>query len=271
MEIYCGDVIELAAKLEPNSIQAVICSPPYAMQRKTTYGGITEEDYPNWTVCWMNSLIEKMSSDASVFIVIREHITCGQISDYVLKTRLAVREAGWFEPETLIWWKPDAPPLGSILRPRRTWEYILWFSRSSNPYVDLRACGNTESTRTGGFAGSSRFGDGGDSPIHSGQKRQKLKKGVSRCTDLIHVNIGTIDRGISHPAMYPQGIPDFLIQTFTIKGDTVLDPFCGSGQTGLSAVKHGRQFVGFDLKVEYVELAKSRLSVCSNPEFFRKC
>ena len=44
------------------------------------------------------------------------------LSDYVLRTRLALREAGWHECEELIWLKPDAPPLGSKLRPRRAWE-----------------------------------------------------------------------------------------------------------------------------------------------------
>ena len=50
----------------------------------------------------------------SVFMVIRPHLRDGVLSDYVLRTRLAVREAGWHECEELIWLKPDAPPLGSL-------------------------------------------------------------------------------------------------------------------------------------------------------------
>jgi site-specific DNA-methyltransferase (adenine-specific)/site-specific DNA-methyltransferase (cytosine-N4-specific) len=259
--IYHGDCIQLAANLDDNSISAVVCSPPYAMQRKKAYGGISEKEYPRWTVRWMNSLRQKLKPDGSVFIVIRPHLTNGQVSDYVLRTQLAVRKSGWKESETLIWFKPDAPPLGSVLRPRRSWEYILWFSQAVQPYVNLYACGNQDSTRVGGFAGSDRFGEGKDGvgPLHSSQVRT-LKKGTSRCSDVIQANIGSIDRGVLHPAMYPQGLSDFMIKTFSREGDLILDPFCGSGQTCLSAKRLQRRYLGFDLKAEYVEIARERLS-----------
>lgn len=257
--ILQGDCIELANKLEDSSVGAVVCSPPYAMQRKKTYGGIDEKDYPEWTVSWMEALKPKIKENGSIFIVIRPHIKNGQISDYVLKTRLAIRDNGWKECEELIWLKSDAPPLGSTKRPRRSWESILWFSKSKNPYMDLKVCGNKKSNRVGGFVGSNRFGEGGDSPISNGQKRI-LKKGTSRCTDVVDVAIGSMDRGIDHPAMYPQGIPDFLIQTFSEKGDLILDPFAGSGQTGVAAIKLGRKFVGFEIKKEYCKISNFRIN-----------
>ena len=64
----------------------------------------------------------KMTPDGSVLSSIRPHVKDGVLSDYVLRTRLALRETGWHECEELIWLKPDAPPLGSKLRPRRAWE-----------------------------------------------------------------------------------------------------------------------------------------------------
>ena len=100
----------------------------------------------------MSALAPKMRPDGSVFVVIRPHLRGGVLSDYVLRTRLALREAGWHECEELIWLKPDAPPLGSLKRPRRTWEAISWFSRCAQPYCDLKACGK-ESDRLG-FEGS---------------------------------------------------------------------------------------------------------------------
>ena len=98
---------------------------------------MAEEDYPDFTVQWMTALSPKMTADGSVFVVIRPHVRDGVLSDYVLRTRLAIREAGWHECEELIWLKPNAPPLGSKLRPRRAWESVLWFSRSPQPYSDL--------------------------------------------------------------------------------------------------------------------------------------
>ena len=108
-----GDCLDLIPTLEDGSVSLVVTSPPYAEQRAGHYEGVSEEDYPDFTVEWMSALAPKMTPDGSVFIVIRPHVKDGVLSDYVLRTRLALREAGWHECEELIWLKPDAPPLGS--------------------------------------------------------------------------------------------------------------------------------------------------------------
>ena len=154
-----GDCLDLIPTLEDGSVSLVVTSPPYAQQRAGHYQGVSEEDYPDFTVQWMTALAPKMTPDGSVFLVIRPHVRDGVLSDYVLRTRLAVREAGWHECEELIWLKPDAPPLGSLKRPRRTWESDpLVQPKSRSPTADLKACGK-ESDRVG-FEGSLRFGVG---------------------------------------------------------------------------------------------------------------
>jgi site-specific DNA-methyltransferase (adenine-specific)/site-specific DNA-methyltransferase (cytosine-N4-specific) len=253
--VICGDCCNIIPQLENKSIRACITSPPYALQRKKLYEGIAPEDYPQWTVEWMKPLKDKLTDDGSILIVIRPSIKNGELSDYVLKTRLALRQDGWVECEELIWYKPDAPPLGSCSRPRRTWESILWFSKTGNPYINLKACGNKKSTRTGGFAGSTRFGEGGDSPIAKNQCRE-FKSGTSRCTDIFVAYVGEIQKGVQHPAMYPPTLTDQLVQTFTTEEDVVLDPFVGSGTTLISARKYNRHWIGIDNKPEYVEMAK---------------
>jgi hypothetical protein len=110
----------------------------------------------------MEALRPKMKDDGSVLIVIRPHLRDGVISDYVLRTRLALRDSGWMECEELIWIKPDAPPLGSKLRPRRSWESILWFAKVAQPFNDLKACGK-DSDRLG-FRGAPRFAGSARSP-----------------------------------------------------------------------------------------------------------
>lgn len=62
-----------------------------------------------------------------------------------------------------------------------------------------------------------------------------------------------------HPAVFPIGLPAKCIQTFTHKGELVLDPFCGIGTTLLAAKDQNRNAVGFDLKKEYVQFTKKRL------------
>jgi len=64
---------------------------------------------------------------------------------------------------------------------------------------------------------------------------------------------------IGHPAPFPVELPYRLIQLYTYQGELVLDPFMGSGQTAIAAIKTGRHYVGYDIEEEYVELAKRRI------------
>lgn len=137
-KIYYTDCLEGIKQLDDNSVSLVITSPPYAMQRKFQYGGINEKDYPEWTLKWMEELRPKLKDDASVCINIRPHIKNGEISDYVLRTRLALRENGWKECEELIWIKTTSPPMGSTERPRRAWNQFYGFLRQINQSVIQR-------------------------------------------------------------------------------------------------------------------------------------
>jgi DNA modification methylase len=66
-------------------------------------------------------------------------------------------------------------------------------------------------------------------------------------------------RQIGHPAPFPEELPHRLIQLYTFEGDVVLDPFAGSGTTCLAAFKDGRRYIGYEVKEEYLELARKRL------------
>jgi site-specific DNA-methyltransferase (adenine-specific) len=64
---------------------------------------------------------------------------------------------------------------------------------------------------------------------------------------------------IGHPAPFPVELPYRLIQLYTYEGEVVLDPFMGSGQTAIAAIKTGRHYVGYEINSEYVELAEKRI------------
>lgn len=73
-------------------------------------------------------------------------------------------------------------------------------------------------------------------------------------------NIGTVSaKKIGHPAPYPIELPYRLAQLYTFAGEIVLDPFIGSGQTALAALESGRQFIGYEVDPNYVQLANSRI------------
>lgn len=256
--IYNTDCVLLADIIPDKSINLIITSPPYAQQRQKQYGGIKEEDYPDWTVNWMEAFRQKMADNSSIAIVIRPHIKNGQISDYVLKTRLAIRAAGWYESEELIWIKPDSPPLGHIKRPRRAWESILWFSNSSRPFCNPQANGVISSRI--GFESKKGVGD-----YKNGTATAKI--GVARCKDYVEVGTGAVDktRENIHPAQYPEKLVKWVIKLLCPPEGLVCDPFMGSGTTAVACKSLNEEscnykYIGSEINEIYVNIARQRLT-----------
>lgn len=254
-ELLLGDVVDRAADLEPSSIDLVVSSPPYAEQRADQYGGIPETDFPAWLVEVFAAIAPALKPTASILLNIRPHLRDGELSDYMLKTRLAVRAAGWRELEELVWHKPDAPPLGSTKRPRRSWESIHWFARTTDPFVNVTANG-TKTDRLG-LQGGRGTRDG----YISGERRG-ARYGIARQTDVLLASAGPAVHKAEwndHPAQFPKEVPAWCVKLACPPGGHVLDPFVGSGTTGVAALELGRTFVGIDRDPHYLEIADRRL------------
>lgn len=255
--LYHGDCIEVMKSLPPQSIDAVITSPPYAEQRKSTYGGVNESDFPHWTVEWMRTVKPLLRERAGVAINITPHLRDGMVSDYVMRTRLALRADGWYEHDELVWVKPDGMPAGRPHWPVRAWESILWYSLSSDPYCDAKQNGNelNERDRARGASPASFQGRatrlGWDHlPKGSGRMGER-----SRGKNWLSLAVRTVGNDIDHPAPFPPRLSDWLVRFFAPEGGTVLDPFSGSGTTGLSSARHGNKYIGIDLNTEYLDLS----------------
>ena len=113
-----------------------------------------------------------------------------------------------------------------------------------------------------GFGGSLRFAEGGTSEKtgwHPCVESFGYGNGIARVTDVIVAPVGGEEPGVDHPAVFPVSLAEQLIRTFSQEGDTVLDPFCGSGQTLLAAKACGRDYRGFDREERYVRIAQERL------------
>ena len=252
--------------LPEQSIDCIVTSPPYGTQRQGQYGGISEKDYPQWTVNWMEKAKRVLKPDGSILINIRPNLSDGQISDYMLHTRLLIRANGWLENEELIWVKPDGPPLGSTFRPRRCWESIHWFSLTKQPYVDLLANG-TQSKSIGFLSGKGTSGGKGMSSANgTGEKwisgtSDGLKEGIARCKDIAVVTVASNDKSEEniHPAQYPERLAEWMINLVSRKGGVIVDPFMGSGTSAVAAKKLGRDYVGFEINPEYIKIAEARL------------
>jgi site-specific DNA-methyltransferase (adenine-specific) len=253
--VHLGDCIEVMRTLPAESVDAIVTSPPYAMQRKATYGGIAEKDYPSWTVEWMAEAMRLLKPDGSVIINIRPHIKDGQISDYVLRTRLALREGGWVELEEMIWNKKGGAPLGSVNRPRRSWESLLWFGKHGHAWSAPKA-GGVASSRVGGVS-SKRTGP----HIHGKQKMPEV--GISRVSDVAEISTrkNENDNGLNtHAAPFPPALAEWCGKLICPDGGTILDPFSGSASTGIAAIRNGWDYIGIDAVAEYVDMSRLRLA-----------
>ncbi|HLU42295.1 MAG TPA: site-specific DNA-methyltransferase [Microthrixaceae bacterium] len=256
--LYVGDCFDVLERLDADSVDCIITSPPYAMQRASTYGGIPEADYPAWAVDLFEKFARVLKTDGSVLWNISPHVRGGQLADYTLRMRLALRGAGWFEHDELVWVKPDKMPTGKPTWPVRAWESIHWFSRTPDPWVDAKACGNeiTPELRERAAALPNAF-RGRDARLgwdHLGSGYGRMGE-RSRAKNWLQVAVRAIPNDVDHPAPFPHQLAEWLVQMFARPGGVVLDPFSGSASTGLAANKHGRRYIGIDLDPAYHDLA----------------
>ena len=85
--LHHGNCLAEIQKLKNRSIRAVITSPPYAMQRKHQYGGISEKEYPKWMVSVFNAIKPKLAKDGSIVVNIRSHVKDGAVSGLRFKNK----------------------------------------------------------------------------------------------------------------------------------------------------------------------------------------
>jgi hypothetical protein len=174
------------------------------------------------------------------------------MSDYVHRTRAALRTDGWIEVDELLWIKPDGMPVGHANRPRRSWERVLWFSRSRQPQCFPKA-GGRASKRLGLMSGNGAA----SSWLHTGQS-EAVSSGVSRVPDYCVVSVRDRPDGVDHPAIFPTPVARWLAQLVAADGEIVVDPFMGSGTTLCAAKYGGQRAIGIEIEERYCEIAARR-------------
>jgi len=102
--------------------------------------------------------------------------------------------------------------------------------------------------------------------MFSRRNRNKRKSTISRdefleFTKSVWTFPAVSAKEVGHPAPFPVELPYRLIQLYTYQGEVVLDPFMGSGQTAIAAIKTGRHYVGYDIEEEYVKLTEKNKRV----------
>ena len=131
-DLYFGDCNEQLLNIPDNSIDLVVTSPPYADQRKGTYGGIHPNNYVEWFLPISKQLLRVLKSDGTFILNIKEKVINGERSTYVMELIIEMRKQGWLWTEEFIWHKKNCYPGKWPNRFRDAWERLLQFNKNRN-------------------------------------------------------------------------------------------------------------------------------------------
>ncbi len=261
-EIKLGDCAEVLKSLPDNSIDLIFTSPPYADQRKSTYGGIHPDKYVEWFLPISEELLRVLKPSGTFVLNIKEKVINGERSTYVMELVIAMRKQGWLWTEEFIWHKKNSFPGKWPNRFRDSWERLLQFNKQKkfNMYQEavMVPIGDWAKTRLKKLSETDKKRD--ESKVGSGFGK-KISNWVDRKmaypTNVLH--LATQCNNKSHSAVFPESLPEWFIKLFTQENDLVLDPFMGSGTTNFVAQRMKRNSIGIEILPEYYNLVTKQL------------
>jgi len=261
-DLYLGDSKEQLKLLPDNSVDLIVTSPPYADQRKNTYGGIHPDKYVEWFLPNSEQLLRVLKSTGTFILNIKEKVIDGERSTYVIELILAMRKQGWLWTEEFIWHKKNSYPGKWPNRFRDSWERLLQFNkdRKFNMYQEevMVPMGNWAKARLKNLSDTDKIRD--NSKVGSGFGKNIsnwLDRDKAYPTNVLH--LATECNNKNHSAAFPEELPEWFIKLFTKENDTVLDPFMGSGTTLIVANRMKRNSIGIDIVPEYYEMVRKQL------------
>jgi site-specific DNA-methyltransferase (adenine-specific)/site-specific DNA-methyltransferase (cytosine-N4-specific) len=264
-------------KLFPNkSIDLIVTSPPYANQRKSSYGGVHPKNYIEWFLPISKQLYRILKPRGSLILNIKENVENGQRQTYVLELILAMKKQGWYWTEEYCWYKKNCHPGKWGNRFRDSWERCLHFTKSKKfkmyqdsvkvPIGDwaktrFKSMSQKDFIRT--ISGTnSKFGRN----VSNWLNKRKVyphnvldfeKEHYIEPTTVIHFATACSNR--NHSAAFPIELPSWFIKLLTKNGDIVLDPFIGIGTTGVAAVLLKRNYIGIEVSNKYIKEARNNI------------
>lgn len=251
--LILGDCLEALPTLPV--VDAVITSPPYAEQRK--YGGNLRPWDENMRGAFQNL---NAAPDCQILVNLGLVHRDGECWPYWEPWRDWMRSAGWKFFAWYVWDQGDGLPGDWNGRLAPSHEFILHFNRAPrkpNKWMRAKSAGRVI-TGTG-----MRKADGqtAEKMSHDGAPVNDLK-----IPDSVVRVYREMRRDVDHPAVFPVRLPEELCFSFTTPGQTVLDPFMGSGTTGIAATRHGRRFIGIEIDPAYFDVACERLTNAQRQE-----
>lgn len=260
-EFYLGDCLNVLQSFNPNIIDLVVTSPPYADQRKSTYGGIHPDKYVEWFLPITKELLRVLKPTGTFILNIKEKVAHGERHTYILDLILQMRKQGWLWTEEFIWHKKNCHPGKWPNRFRDSWERLLQFNKDRRFHMYQESVmvpiGDWAKTRLKNLSETDMKRD--NSRVGSGFGKRIanwLGKELVYPTNVLH--LATESSNKNHSATFPIDLPSWFIKLFTKENDLVLDPFLGSGTTSIASVLLNRNSIGIEILPEYYNIAIER-------------
>jgi site-specific DNA-methyltransferase (cytosine-N4-specific) len=289
---YCGDSRQLLKELADNSVDLVLTSPPFALQRQKEYGNKDQAEYLDWLMEFAALVHSKLKPTGSFVMDIGGAYQKGVPARSLHHLRLPIRfcdEIGFFLAEDFYWHNPAKLPSPiewvnkRKLRAKDSVNNLWWFSKTEWPKADvtkvlvpysdrmLKLMEDPEKfykpkVRPSGHSIGRGFAkdNGGAIPSNLLQIPNTESNGAytGGCK--------SVDAA-PHPARFPAKLPEFFIRFLTEPGDTVLDIFAGSNTTGHVAEAEGRHWLAFDERRDYLAASVFRfMSKDATPQKLRE-
>ena len=257
-KIYLGDCKQILKNLPDEKIDLIVTSPPYADNRKSTYGGVPIKKYVEWFLPISLELKRVLKPTGSFILNIKERAVNGERQTYVIELILEMKKQGWLWTEEYIWHKKNCYPGKWNNRFRDAWERCLQFNKQKKFKMYQEAVmvlmGKWATKRLSRLSESDWARD--VSKVGSGFGKNVsnwLGRNLVYPTNVLHLATECSNR--NHSATFPVTLPTWFIKLFTEEGDVVLDPFMGVGTTALACINLKRRYVGIELEKEYYDLA----------------
>ena len=244
--IYQGDAHELLKRLPPSSVDLTVTSPPYNIGKpyETT---LTLDDYVGWCASWIRAIHAATAEDGALWLNVGYLQVPGKAKalpiPYLLWNRV-----DFFLVQEIVWNYGAGVASRRSFSPRN--EKFLWYVRNEQAYkfhLDEVRDPNVKYPNQK-KNGKLKCNPLGKNPTDVWQF-PKVTSGANRSTD----------ERTPHPAQFPLAVIDRIIKACSNPGDVVLDPFVGSGTTAEAAVNSGRVVVGFEIRPDYIEIARRRV------------
>jgi len=253
MKLLHGDCIEEMARMDANSVDLTVTSPPYDNLR--TYEGSLQWNEGIWKQVLEG--LHRVTKDGGIVVwVVGDATIKGSETGTSFKQALYAVECGFNLHDTMIY-KKETPTWNiTSKRYRQHTEYMFILSKGRvktfNPIEDQKVKNMNPRMCKSNRNGKPKY------ELYTPKKAYTCRGNVWQYA------VGGKTTG--HPAVFPEQLAHDHITSWSNEGDTVFDPFMGSGTTGKMAKKLGRNFIGIEKVEEYYAISKARIEAEQNRE-----